>query len=173
MGMARMLQRIFSAALLNPQIYKEVEADQQASRQALVVVLLSSMAAGIAYFPQGGLAALIAGTLLALLGWYIWAELIYLIGVRSFPAPQTRTSHRQLLRTLGFASAPGILRVVGLIPRSNGVIFLLATIWTLLAMIVATRQACHYSSLLRAFLVCIFGWVLQLLLLLPMVLFFG
>jgi hypothetical protein len=156
------LKRVAGAALLNPTIYEEVEADRSATPQATVVVLLSSLAAGIgALGPTGATPTALAGiSLLAFAVWAVWAVLTFEIGTRIFPSPRTQADIGQLLRTIGFASAPGILRVAGLIPGSTTVVFIVTAVWMLLAMIVAVRQALDYTSTARAFAVCTFGWVL-------------
>jgi hypothetical protein len=171
--MANILERMVHAAKLKPHVYEEVEADPGAMKQAVGVVLLSSTAAGIGNFTYGGFGGLVIGAVVALLGWYVWAYLTYLIGAKLLPGPQTQTSHGELLRTLGFASAPGILRVLGVLPGLTGAVFLVAAIWMLMAMVVAVRQALDYTSTARAIGVCIIGWLVQVLILLPLFLLFG
>jgi hypothetical protein len=65
-----------------------------------------------------------------------------------------------LLRTIGFATAPGILRIAGVIPGTTTVVFGVTAVWMLMSMIVAVRQALDYTSTARAFAVCALGWVL-------------
>jgi hypothetical protein len=93
-----------------------------------------------------------------------WAALTYLIGTRLLPEPQTRADIGELLRTIGFASAPGLLRVLGAIPFIGPPIYAIAAIWMLLAMVVAVRQALDYTSTGRALAVCVLGWALSLVL---------
>ena len=90
------------------------------------------------------------GTISALIGWYIWAYLTYFIGTKFLPEPQSRADHGELLRTIGFSSTPGLIRVLGIIPGLTGVIFLIAAIWMLVAMVIAVRQALDYTSTFRA-----------------------
>ncbi|MFY9270763.1 MAG: hypothetical protein WAO55_13555 [Candidatus Manganitrophaceae bacterium] len=158
--MAQFLDRIIRAAKLDVTLYEEVEADEKALGQALGVVVLSSVAAGIG-FGGDGIGGVVAGTLWALLGWYIWAFLTYVIGTKLLPEPQTKADHGQLLRTIGFASAPGLVRILGFIPAVTGLIFFGAAIWMLIAMIIAVRQALDYQSTLRAVGVCLIGWLVQ------------
>ena len=47
-------QRMLRAALLDAEIYEEVEADRSATGQAMTVVMLSAVAAGIGTFENGG-----------------------------------------------------------------------------------------------------------------------
>jgi hypothetical protein len=70
-----------------------------------------------------------------------------------------------LLRTIGFSSAPGLIRVLGIIPGLRALLFLVAGIWMLVAMVIAVRQALDYTSTWRAIGVCVIGWVVQLLVL--------
>jgi hypothetical protein len=155
-------ERLVGAALLDPAVYEDVEADRSATLQAMAVVMLSSLAAGVGGLgPVGARPAALAGiSLLAFAAWAVWALVTFEIGTRILPAPRTQADIGQLLRTIGFASAPGMLRVVGLIPGTTAVVFIVTAIWMLMAMILAVRQALDYTSTARAFAVCVFGWAL-------------
>ena len=162
--MAKFLNRIFRAAKLDVSLYEEVEADKGAFVQAMGVVVLSSIATGVGGVARGGIGILI-GVILALLSWYVWAYLTYFIGTRLIPEPQTKATHGELLRTIGFASAPGILRVLGFFPVMRSLIFWVSTVWMLIAMVIAVRQALDYRSTFRAVLVCLIGWIIQAIIL--------
>ena len=71
----------------------------------------------------------------------------------------------QLLRTVGFSSAPGVIQVLGVIPVLAGAVFVVASVWMLVAMVIAVRQALDYESTARAVGVCLIGWSLQMVLL--------
>ena len=163
--MAGLTNRIIRAAKLEVHLYEEVEADTGAMGQAMVVVVLSSVAAGIGSIAQGGARGIVLGTIVALIGWYIWAYITYFIGTKLLPEPQTKADHGELLRTIGFSSAPGLIRILGIIPGLNAIVNLAAGIWMLVAMVVAVRQALDYSSTGRAVAVCAIGWVVQMLIL--------
>lgn len=163
--MATFFSRVIGAALLHGQAYEDVEHDRSATMQALTVVLLSSLAAGVGMLgPLDARPAVLAGiSLLALTAWVVWAVLTTQIGTRLLPSPRTHADVGELLRTTGFASAPGILRIAGVIPGLTAAAFLVSTGWMLMAMIVAVRQALDYTSTTRAFLVCATGLVLALI----------
>ncbi len=171
--MAAIQDRIIRAAKLDVQLYEEVEHDEGALGQATAVVVLSAVAAGIGSLGIGGLTGLVTGTLAALFGWYVWAFLTYYIGTRLLPEPQTRADHGQLLRTIGFASAPGLIRVVGIIPGLGPVVFLVAGVWMLVAMVIAVRQALDYTNTWRAVGVCAIGWLVQAFILAAVFTMFG
>ncbi|MFP3871133.1 MAG: YIP1 family protein [Syntrophobacteria bacterium] len=163
--MAGFQERIIRAAKLDVTLYEEVEADTGALGQAMGVVVLSSVAGGLGAISTAGLGGLVVGTVAALIGWYVWAYLTYLIGAKLLPEPQTRADVGQLLRTIGFSSSPGLIRVLGIIPVLRGLVLLAASVWMLVAMVIAVRQALDYRSTLRAVGVCAVGWIIQGLLL--------
>ena len=158
--MANFGNRIIRAAKLDVALYEEVEADKSSLGQAMGVVILSSIAAGIGSTSAGILEMLI-GVVVALTGWYIWAYLTYFIGTKFLPEPQTKADHGELLRTIGFSSSPGLIRVLGVVPVMREIVFLIAAIWMLVAMVIAVRQALDYTGTLRAIGVCAIGWIIQ------------
>ena len=161
--MADLKDRIIRAAKLDINLYEEVEADTTAMRQATGVVVLSSVAAGIGAIAKGGLSGILIGTIAALVGWYVWAFLTYFIGTKLLPESQTKADVGEMLRTIGFSTSPGLIRVLGIIPGLTGIVFLGSSIWMLAAMVIAVRQALDYKSTLRAVGVCAIGWVIQVL----------
>lgn len=158
--MSSFKDRIIRAAKLEKSLYEEVEADTRAMGQAMGVVILSSVAAGIGSISEGGLGGIIWGTVSALIGWFIWAYLTYFIGTKILPVAQTEATPGQLLRTIGFSSSPGMIRVVGLVPGISTLIFFIASGWMLVAMVIAVRQALDFKSTWRAVGVCIIGWII-------------
>ena len=162
--MPSLKDRMIRAAKLDVRLYEEVEADQGAMTQAMTVVILSAVAAGVGSANAGSW-AIVIGMIGALIGWYVWAFLTYFIGTKFLAEPQTRSDHRELLRTTGFSSAPGLIRVLGIIPGLRTLLFLVAGIWMLVAMVIAVRQALDYTSTGRAIGVCVIGWVVQILIL--------
>jgi len=161
--MASLKDRIIRAAKLDVNLYEEVEADKGAFGQAMTVVVFSSIAAGIGSIAKGGLGGIFIGTIAALIGWYLWAYLTYFIGTKLLPEPQTKADHGELLRTIGFSSSPGLIRVFGIIPGLGMIVFSVASMWMLVAMIIAVKQALDYKSTLRAVGVCVIGWIIQIL----------
>lgn len=169
------VQRIIGAVSLDAAIYEEVEADQSALGQALAVVLLSSLAAGIG--SRGLVGPSFQGIafigIVSLLAWAAWALVTFEIGARLLPEPGTRADVGQLLRTIGFASAPGLLRVLGVMSAATVPVFAVTAIWMLAAMVVAVRQALDFHSTARAVAVCCLGWFLAIAIALGIGVVFG
>ena len=154
------VERMIGAAKLDAKVFEEVEADQTATPQAVGVVVLASLAAGLAV--GDGVRGLVVGTLAGLVGWVIWAWLIYVIGTRWLPESETKSDIGELLRVIGFATSPGVLRVIGVVPFLAALVMAVTAVWTLVAVVVAVRQALDYRSTGRAVGVCLIGWIVQI-----------
>ena len=167
--MADITDRMIRAARLEVALYEEVEHDQQATGQAMAVVIISSVATGVGSIGVLGSGGILLGTLGALVGWYIWAFLTWIIGTRLLPEAQTEADMGQLLRTIGFSASPGVIRVLGIVPGLGPITMTIGTVWMLVAMVIAVRQALDYSGTGRALAVCGLGWLAQILFLLVVV----
>jgi hypothetical protein len=55
----------------------------------------------------------------------------------------------------------------------RSIVFPIAAIWMLVAMVIAVRQALDYSSTLRAIGVCVIGWIVQAVMLVLLFSMFG
>tara|TARA_Y100001954_G_scaffold70218_1_gene76905 strand:+ start:495 stop:1016 length:522 start_codon:yes stop_codon:yes gene_type:complete len=163
--MNNFFNRVFRAIKIDVDLYEEVERDKNATLQAGLVVVLSSMAAGVGALQLGASNFLIA-PVLSLISWYVWAYIIYFVGVKLFPDKNTKSDHGELLRTIGFSSAPGLIRIFGITPDLMTVTFIGSAFWMLACMVVGVRAALDYTSLWRALGVVIVSWIFQAILLL-------
>ena len=163
--MNNFFNRVFRAIKIDVDLYEEVERDKSATLQAGLVVVLSSMAAGVGALQLGASNFLIA-PVLSLISWYVWAYIIYFVGVKLFPDKNTKSDHGELLRTIGFSSAPGLIRIFGITPDLMTVTFIGSAFWMLACMVVGVRAALDYKSLWRALGVVIVSWIFQAILLL-------
>ncbi len=171
--MANLVDRMIRAAKLDVNLYEEVEADKEATSQALAVVVISSIASGIGTIGILGIEGLIFTTIAALLGWFVWAYLAYIIGTKLLPEPQTSSNFGEMLRTTGFSSSPGVIRILAFIPLVGAIVSIIASVWMLLAMVIAVRQALDYKSTWRAVGVCLIGFVIYIVVLFLVVNVFG
>lgn len=160
MEMASLVDRMIRASKLDASLYEEVEADKGSMGQAILVVVISGIAVGIAIINLG-IGAFFVGIIGAIVGWFIWAALAYLIGAKLLPEPQTKTDFIEVLRTIGFSSSPGVLSVLGIIPGFIGPLIMFAVnVWMLAAMVIAIRQALDYQSTWRAVGVTVLGFII-------------
>ena len=167
--MAGFVERVVGAATLNVSIYEDIEADKGATVQALAIVVLSSLAVGVAqavgWFFIGGVFSAIVGligyTILAIVGWFIWTLVTLIVGTKIMPEPETKSDMGELMRTVGFAQTPGMLRIFSAIPLLGLLVTFVVWVWMLAAFVVAARQALDYKSTIRAVVVCAIGWVIN------------
>jgi hypothetical protein len=155
-------KRVIRAMKLEAALYEEVETDRGATAQAIGVVLLSGIAAGIGSSGRGLTGSLIVLTTMSVLAWVAWAWVTYVVGTKVLPGSRTEADVGQVLRTVGFSSAPGVIQILGVIPVLAEVAFFVAGVWMLVAMVIAVRQALDYESTARAVGVCFIGWGLQM-----------
>lgn len=161
-----MWNRMVRAARLESDLYEEVEADAGATGQAFAVVILVSVASGIGLGIGGAISdggvffvwGLLLGIVASIVGWLVWAAITYWIGSTIFRVPETEATYGQLLRTLAFAQSPGAIKVLSFIPILGGLIVLVAAVWTLVAGVIAVRQALDFSTG-RAIGTVVVGWV--------------
>ncbi len=167
-----LVDRMIRAAKLDVSLYEEVEIDPSATNQALLVVVIASVCSGLG----GGVGGLLAGfgvmrftielatgVIYALIGWFIWSFITYFIGTRFFRGPETEATYGELLRCIGFSDSPAVLSILGFIPLLGGFITFAVSIWALIAMVIAVRQALDFSTG-RAILTCIVGFIVMVVL---------
>ena len=162
--MNQLLSRMLGAACLNGHTFEEIESDTRATSQALIVVILVSIAGGIGGYLTYGIGGIIIGPLVGVMQWAVWAFVTYLVGTTILKTPNTHGDWGQLARTTGFAQTPGILKILGFLPLNIGsVILFIASAWQLVAMVVAVRQALDYESTWRAVVVVIISFIISLI----------
>jgi Yip1-like protein len=169
------VMRLIGAMACDPVTYEEVEADRSATGQALLVVVLSSVGAGIGArgLGSGSPQSMVFISAVSLVAWVLWAVVTYQIGVKLMPEPDTRSDVGELMRTIGFSAAPGMLRIFGVVPGAAIAAFAITAVWMLVTMIVAVRQALDYKSTARAIAVCGLGWALVVAIAVGLGLVFG
>lgn len=156
-------ESVLRAAKLDARFYEEVESDRGAIKEGLAVIILSGIAGGAGtWIPSSGFAGLLWGMLAAILGWIVWAFATYFIAVKVVAGPMSYSNTGELLRGIAFASAPGLIRILGVFPPLREIVFILALVWMLAAMVIAVRQALDYSSTAEAFFVCVIGWFVHI-----------
>jgi len=164
------LGRMYRAARLEAGVYEEVEADTSATWQALAVVFLYSVCAGIGSglgtlpdITVGGFFwSLFVGLLSALAFWLIWSLITYIIGTTLLKGPETSATYGELLRTIGFSATPGVLMLFSFVPFVGWAISLAALAWMLAAMVLAVRQALDFNTG-RAIATCLVGAVIYVI----------
>ena len=149
-----MLDRMKGAAFLDVATFTEVEHDTSLTNQAAAVVLIVAVAKAVGASDVGLISAIVLACA-SLVGWVIWAGVTYLIGDKMLGGTAT---WGELLRALGYAQAPGVLLVFGILPGVGGLLAFVVGIWTLVAGIVGIREALDFSTG-KALLTAVLGWI--------------
>ena len=159
-----LFERMMRAVRLDSSLYEEVESDRSATSQAAMVVGIVAVCQaigaviGVAVGRDGGanpIGAVIGAIVAAFIGWVVWSYITYWIGTSVFHGTATPG---EMLRTLGFAQTPGVLGILGFIPFLGGIIGFIGSILTLIAGIVAIRQALDFTTG-KAVMTAIVGWI--------------
>ncbi len=153
----QLVDRMVGAARLDIHVYEDVEADMDATSQAALVVGIVAIASAIGGAGAGGV-GVIGGLVSAFAAWLVWAGVTYVIGDKLLGGTAT---WGELLRTIGFAQAPGVLYVLAVVPILGSVVYPVVWIWLLVATIVAIRQALDFSTG-KAIVTAVLGTVVML-----------
>jgi hypothetical protein len=154
-----LVDRMVGAAFLNVDTYEEVEHDETATGQAAAVVAMVAVAMALGGW-NFGVSAVVGGAVTALVKWLMWAGITYLVGTMLFGGTAT---WGELLRTLGFAQAPGILAVLAIIPVLGWFVLLGVSVWVAVAAFIAIRQALDISNG-KTFLTVLVGFIVSMVL---------
>jgi hypothetical protein len=161
--MASFQDRVIGALRLQASTFEDVEHDATATSQAAMVVLAAAVSGAIGGMRGGyfGIVAVVMSIIFSLIGWAVGAAVVWLVGTRLFPGKNTEADYGQLLRCVGFAQAPGLFGILGIIPILGLLVRLVIAIWGLVAVIVAIRQALDYDETLKAVIVAVVAWVIM------------
>ncbi len=156
--MKQFLMRTVRAIRLDPNLYAEVANDATTKGHAMWMVAIFSMATAFGLFSRGGPTAVNSGLVTTLFTWYIWAFTVSFAGTRLM-APDADL--KSVMRAMAFACAPGLLRLLGVVPQLTFLIFICSSIWMVTASIIAVKKALNVASTPRVAGICIGAWILS------------
>ncbi len=155
-----MIMRMLGAARLNVDTYEDVEKDSSATKQALIVVVLVSIAAGVGGLLAGDEVDIVRGlgfgVIRGVVSWAVWALVAMFIGTKLLKTEETEANWGQVARCTGFAQTPGLLNVLVFL---SGLITIVVFVWQIVAMVIAVRQSLDYKSSLRALFVILIALI--------------
>ena len=161
-GKNSFVERLSGAASLNPAIYREVGLDITATWPALMVVLGTSIVAGIVVLlgnPEIAFISVIYSIIGNLIGWVVWASVIYIVGTRMFVGSNAKVGFVGMIRALGFANAPQLFAFASLIPTVGQFFQIAIQLWGLSAMVVAVKQSLDLDSTFKAVGVVLLAYI--------------
>ena len=171
------VSRMIRAVKLDASLFEELINDPSIQGQSVWVVAIFAMATGYGMFGRAGVTAVNSCLVTTFFAWYFWAFSIYFVGTYLFGNAITKTDRKTIMRVVAFASAPGVLRLLGVIPQTSSILFIVTSIWIIAASVMGIKMAFKISSTGKAILLCtstwLFAFVVQGLLLLLVFSVFG
>jgi hypothetical protein len=152
--MASFGERVVGAMSLKASTFQEIEHDTTAMGQAVGVIALAAVSTGLGNVWYGGVSGILTGI--------VWALVVWLVGTKVMPDPATKADFPETFRTIGFAAAPGILGIVTIIPILGWLLLFVLWIWQIAAMVIAVREVLDYTDTMKAVIVVVIGWLIQL-----------
>jgi hypothetical protein len=158
--MNMLVSRMLRAAKLDASLFEELVNDPSTQAQSVWVVAVFAMASGYGLFSRAGVTAVNSCLVTTFFAWYFWAFSLYIVSTYLFRNTVTKTDRKTILRVVGFASAPGVLRLLGVIPQTSGILFLVTSVWMIAASVVGVKIALKMSHTGKAIFLCTSTWLL-------------
>jgi hypothetical protein len=155
--------RVIGAMKLEPNAFEDVERDPTAIGQAVGVIVLAAVSAGIGNIYWGGISGIVTTAITSLIGFLIWSVIVWLVGTKLMPEPTTKADFPETFRVLGFSAAPGLLSFITIIPLLGYLIMFVIWLWQMASMIVAVKAVLDYSTIGKAIVVVLIGFIINLI----------
>ena len=154
------LNIVFKSIKLDKSLYSDNKNFGEASIYfAGMIMILDGIAGAVAANTVIKTAVAMSG-LTAILTWFIWAILIFVIGVKIFPDKQTKVSFKKVLTGVGFAHAPGLIRFFAITPELMIPIIFLTQFWIFASLIISTREILNLKSNFKSFGIIILAFLI-------------
>ncbi len=89
--------------------------------------------------------------LTAIITWFVWSILIFVIGVKLFPEKESKVSFKKILIGIGYAHSPGLIRFFAVTPDLVIPIIFITQFWIFASLIIATKQILNIKSNFKSF----------------------
>jgi hypothetical protein len=159
-------ERVIGALKLDANTFEDIERDPSAMGQAVGVIAISAVASGLANVWYGGISGIILGLITSLIGYALWATVVWVVGTKLMPDPATKADFAETFRVLGFAAAPGVLAIITIIPLLGWLLMVIVYpviwLWSMAIMVIGVRQVLDYTDTFKAVIVVIIGFVVYL-----------
>ena len=145
------LNIVFKSIKLDKTLYIDTKNFGEAAIYfAGLIMILDGVAGAVAANTIIKTAIAMSG-LTAILTWFVWSILVFVIGVKLFPDKQTKVPFKKVLTAVGFAHAPGLLRFFAITPDLMIPIIFLTQFWIFAALIISTKQVLNLKSNFKSF----------------------
>lgn len=136
--------RVVNAALLNRRTFRDIQEDPAGTAQVYALVGAAAVAAAIGTLDNPTLA--IQNAFLTVAGWLIYSHVAWFLRGYIFDSIHAEVSRPNMMRVIGIAYGPGLLRAFGIVPGVGEIIFAVATIWIVVTIAVGLRSTLAFSD---------------------------
>lgn len=158
--------RVVGALKLDANTFEDIERDPAAMGQAIGIIAVAALASNLGQIWRLGFDVMIVGVCSSLVGYVLWAVIVWLAGTKLMPDPATKADFPETFRTIAFAASPGLLGVVTIVPLLGWLLMIVLTpiilLWSVAAMVVAVRQVLDYTETFKAVIVVLIGFAVYL-----------
>jgi len=158
--MNTLVSRIIRVIKLDSFLFEELVNDPASQGQSVWVVAIYAMATGFGMFSRAGATIVNVCLVTTFLAWYIWAFTIYFAGTYLFRDTESQTDRKTIMRVMAFASAPGILRLLGVIPQTSTILFIATSLWIIAASVIGIKMAFQIRQTGKVVILCAGTWLL-------------
>ena len=145
------LSIILKSIKLDKTLYSDSKNFGEASVYfAGIIMILDGIAGAVAANTVFKTAVAMSGVT-AILTWFVWAILIFVIGVKLFPDKNSKVPFKKILIAVGFAHAPGLLRFFAITPTMVMPIIFFTQLWIFASLIICTREVLQLKSNFKSF----------------------
>ena len=145
------LSIIVRSLKLDKTLYKDSKNfGESAIYFALIIMILDGVAGAIAANTIIKTAIAMSG-LTAILTWWVWSILIYVVGVKLFPDKDSKVPFKKVLIGVGYAHVPGLLRFFAVTPDLMVPIIFITQFWIFASLIISTKQILNLKSNFKSF----------------------
>ncbi|MBW2610956.1 MAG: YIP1 family protein [Deltaproteobacteria bacterium] len=160
--MNTLVSRMIRAAKLDASLFEELLNDPTTQGQSVWVVAIFAMATGFGMFSRAGATAVNICLLTTFFAWYLWAFTLYFISTYLLRGTAAaKVDRKTIMRVMAFANAPGVLRLLGVIPPVTGIVFIVTAVWSIVASVIGIKQAFKLPHTGKAILLCAGTWLLS------------
>jgi len=159
--MNTLVSRMIRAAKLDSSLFEELINDPATRGQSVWVVAIYAMATGFGMFSRAGATIVNVCLVTTFLAWYIWAFTLYFAGTYLFRNTEFQTDRKTVMRVMAFASAPGILRLLGVIPQTSVILFIATSLWIIAAGVIGIKMAFKIPHTGKVIVLCAGTWLLS------------
>jgi hypothetical protein len=175
--MKLLFKRMQRAIVLDQPFFEQVVADASLQGQSVWAVAIYAMATAFGTFSMIGGAAVNIGLITTILAWYIWAFSVFYFGTRLLGPMTDGADRKTIMRVIAFASAPGVIRLLGILPKTTMIILAASSIWILIAAVMGLKKVFTQTTTVKITMICVGTWcagtLFQLIVLVVLLAVFG